>query len=102
MTGTDLAGWLAAGLTLATFSMQSMSRLRASAIAANVCFITYGLLSGLYPVIVLHALLLPCNALRLYQLTDGVACPRTEIRHDNNPRVEGHSPYRRVQEASRD
>jgi CRP/FNR family transcriptional regulator, cyclic AMP receptor protein len=95
MTGTDLAGWLAAGLTLTTFSMQSMLRLRASAIAANVCFITYGLLSGLYPVIVLHALLLPCNVLRLYQLSDG-SCTPTEIRHDNNPSDEERTLHRRT------
>jgi len=101
MTGTDLAGWLAAGLTLATFSMQSMLRLRASAIAANVCFITYGLLSGLYPVIVLHALLLPCNVLRLYQLSDGVS-PSAEIRHNGSSTAEGRTSYRRMHGASRD
>jgi CRP/FNR family transcriptional regulator, cyclic AMP receptor protein len=95
MTGTDLAGWLAAGLTLTTFSMQSMLRLRTSAIAANVCFITYGLLSGLYPVIVLHALLLPCNVLRLYQLSNG-SCAPTEIRHDSHRSDEGRTLHRRT------
>jgi CRP/FNR family cyclic AMP-dependent transcriptional regulator len=68
MDAGDLAGWLAASLTLISFSMRSMMALRIAAIAANVCFILYGTANGLYPVVVLHILLLPCNFLRLYEL----------------------------------
>lgn len=68
MTTGDSIGWLAAALTLLTFSMRSMVALRIAALSANVCFMTYGALSELYPVIALHALLFPCNLVRLCQL----------------------------------
>ncbi len=68
MTAGDLTGWAAAGLTLLTFSVRSMVALRTAGIAANICFVLYGIVNGLFPVVVLHALLLPCNLLRLYEL----------------------------------
>ena len=68
MTFANSLGWIAAGFTLVTFSMRSMIALRLGAISANVCFIFYGFMSDLYPVIVLHLLLFPCNLIRLYQL----------------------------------
>jgi hypothetical protein len=61
-------GWLAASLTLLTFSMRSMRALRVTAIAANLCFIGYAALMALTPILVLHLLLLPLNALRLLEL----------------------------------
>lgn len=68
--GLDAApvGWLAAGLTLLTFSMRSMHALRITAIAANICFIGYAVLMALTPILVLHLLLLPINAVRLLEL----------------------------------
>ncbi|HSW24010.1 MAG TPA: hypothetical protein VLJ62_14695 [Burkholderiaceae bacterium] len=63
----DLLGYAAAGLVLITFLAQSMTMLRALAIASNVLFIAYALVAGLPPVLVLHALLLPLNAWRLWQ-----------------------------------
>lgn len=65
---TESLGWLAAGLTLLTFSMRSMVALRIVALGANLCFIAYGATAGLIPVLALHLLLLPCNVLRLAQL----------------------------------
>lgn len=71
MTFQDIAGWVAAALTLLTFSMQSMLALRLVAISANFAFITYGMLAALAPVLFLHLLLLPCNLVRLAQLLAG-------------------------------
>lgn len=68
MTMEHVLGWLAAGLTLLTFSMRSMTALRTAAVAANLCFIVYGALGAIYPVLALHLLLLPCNLMRLRQL----------------------------------
>jgi hypothetical protein len=68
MTAEDLMGWIAAALTLLTFSMRSMMSLRIAAVAANVCFIVYGVTQELYPVIALHSLLIPCNLYRLLEL----------------------------------
>ena len=64
----ELTGWLAALFTLLAFSMHAMIPLRLAALCANFCFISYGMLNGLYPVVALHVLLVPCNAIRLYQL----------------------------------
>jgi hypothetical protein len=64
---SDLLGYAAAGLVLLTFLAQSMNTLRAVAIASNVMFIAYALVAGLPPVLLLHVLLLPLNAWRLWQ-----------------------------------
>jgi hypothetical protein len=68
MSAGELTGWLAAALTLLTFSMQSMLALRVAAVTANLAFIAYGAVVLLEPVLVLHLLLLPCNLFRLCQL----------------------------------
>lgn len=64
----ELFGYLGALLTLATFSMKTMLHLRMVGIVANLAFITYGLVGAVYPVLVLHLLLLPLNIGRLLQL----------------------------------
>lgn len=68
MTIIDVIGWLAAGLTLLTFSMKRMIGLRCIAISSNVAFISFGYLAGIMPVLVLHLCLLPCNIMRLRQI----------------------------------
>lgn len=67
MNPTDLLGYLAAALVLMTFSVRSIVALRAVAIASNVAFIGYAAAAGLTPVLVLHGVLLPLNAWRLWQ-----------------------------------
>lgn len=74
MAATDMMGWLAAGLTLLAFSLRSLFALRVAALAANVCFILYGILAALAPVLALHVLLLPCNTFRLWQLSSLRRC----------------------------
>jgi hypothetical protein len=64
----EIAGYVAAGLVLATFSMRTMIPLRFVGIASNVAFIVYGFVGGLYPVLFLHALLLPLNVYRLAEM----------------------------------
>ena len=64
MTAVDALGYLAASLVLATFCAKSMVNLRLLAIASNVAFITYALAVGLYPIVVLHTVMLPLNLLR--------------------------------------
>lgn len=68
MESTEMFGYLGAFLTLATFSMKTMLRLRVAGIIANLAFITYGALGSVYPVLLLHLTLLPMNAWRLRQL----------------------------------
>jgi hypothetical protein len=61
-------GYLAAALVFAAFYMRTMVPLRLVAIASNVAFLGYGLGFALWPVAVLHGLLLPLNLLRLAQI----------------------------------
>jgi len=63
-----LIGYLAAALTFTTFYMKQPKRLREVAMGSNVCFITYGAIAHVYPVMILHLLLLPLNLLRLMDL----------------------------------
>lgn len=63
----DALGWIAAALTVATFSCVKPVALRLCALAANVAFIAYGVSADLLPVLALHASLLPINAMRLLQ-----------------------------------
>jgi CRP/FNR family transcriptional regulator, cyclic AMP receptor protein len=63
-----VAGYLAAALVFLTFYMKTMIPLRMIAICSNCMFITYGYLDGLYPVFVLHLILLPLNGLRLREM----------------------------------
>ncbi len=68
MGWAEAAGYVASGLVFCTFYMKTMIPLRAVAMASNVAFLAYGLLGGLYPVVALHAALLPLNAARLLQM----------------------------------
>lgn len=61
-------GYLAALLTLGVFYMKTMIPLRIAGIMANFAFIAYGALGNVYPVLVLHAILLPLNVARLWQM----------------------------------
>src|SRR5208282_4323297 len=64
----EMAGYLAAGLVFLTFYMKTMIPLRVIGICSNCMFIIYGSLDGLYPVLVLHLILLPLNGLRLREM----------------------------------
>ena len=64
----EALGYLAAVLVLAAFWMKAMIPLRVVAIASNVACVAYGLLLGLLPLLILHAVLLPLNAYRLIQM----------------------------------
>jgi CRP-like cAMP-binding protein len=68
MSVTELAGYLAAVLVFLSFYMKTMVPLRVIGICSNCAFIAYGYLGGLYPVLVLHLILLPLNGLRLHQM----------------------------------
>lgn len=64
----EISGWLAAASTLLMFSMRSMLALRLAALGATISFIIYAALIDLMPVLSLHLLLVPCNAVRSGEL----------------------------------
>lgn len=61
-------GFVAAGLVIATLSMRTMVPLRIIGIASNVAFVSYGLLFGSLPTVVLHGILFPLNIYRLHEM----------------------------------
>jgi CRP/FNR family transcriptional regulator, cyclic AMP receptor protein len=68
LTWPQVVGYVASLLVFSTFYMKTMIPLRCTAVLSNVAFLTYGYFAGLYPVFVLHVVLLPLNLLRLYQM----------------------------------
>ena len=70
MSIADAIGWVAATLVLATFCARQMTSLRMIAIASNIAFIAYGVAAGLWPIMVLHAIMLPLNIRRLHEALD--------------------------------
>jgi hypothetical protein len=60
-------GYLASALVFTSFCMRTMIPLRIAAICSNLAFICYGTLGGIYPVLILHCLLLPMNLWRTSQ-----------------------------------
>ena len=67
MSLSDGIGFLAALFTLLTFVQTAVVPMRLAAIAANLSFISYGVLAGCLPVLVLHLILLPVNGFRLWE-----------------------------------
>jgi CRP/FNR family transcriptional regulator, cyclic AMP receptor protein len=63
----DAIGYAGGVVTLWGFSQRTMIPLRMGAIAGNVGFLAFGLLAPSYPTLVLHAVLLPMNTIRLFQ-----------------------------------
>ena len=61
----DLLGYAASCAVLVTFLMRTMVSLRLVAITSNVLFAAFGYVQHIYPVLLLHAVLLPINLWRL-------------------------------------
>ena len=68
ITWIDGVGYLASALVLLTFCMGTMLSLRALAICSNLAFIGYGIGAGIYPVLILHVILLPLNMILLVRM----------------------------------
>lgn len=80
----DALGLTAGLFVLFAFYARRPVRLRGLALVSNVLFVLYGVLADLFPIMVLHAVLMPLNLVRLSQeLRQGaprrprtVQCPR--------------------------
>ncbi|KTD74304.1 hypothetical protein [Legionella tucsonensis] len=70
----EIIGYVACCLVLATFYVKRILTLRLIAICSNVAFILYALGSTLYPIFVLHSLLLPLNLYRIFEIKRGTFC----------------------------
>ena len=64
----DVVGYLGGAVTLWGMCRKTIIPLRLGAVAGNVGFVFFGLLVPSYPTLVLHALLLPLNLFRTWQM----------------------------------
>ena len=64
----DMVGYVAAFLVFSTFYVKKILTLRLIAISSNVAFICYAFGAGLYPIFILHSLLLPLNLYRIFEI----------------------------------
>lgn len=67
-TLADMVGYLGGAITLWGMYRRTMIPLRVGAVAGNIGLLVFGFLTESYPTMVLHATLLPLNALRLAQM----------------------------------
>ena len=82
MSWVDVLGYAASASVLATFCMSTMIPLRVVALGSNLLFGTYGYVEHLYPVLILHAILLPVNLFRLVQFQKLIKDVRNAQRPD--------------------
>ncbi len=68
MSWIDYLGFSASAAVLASFCMTTIVRLRGFAVASNILFGLYGLFGHIYPVFLLHLVLLPINVFKLYRV----------------------------------
>ncbi|MEM6578053.1 MAG: hypothetical protein AAF678_06140 [Pseudomonadota bacterium] len=90
----DLIGLIAAAFVLLTFYATDLGSLRRFAIASNLLFIVYALSLQLWPICILHCLLLPLNLQRLSEVSGNESQPvdrhALEERHLRNLRLATH------------
>ena len=63
-----MVGYIASFLVFSTFYVKRILTLRLVAISSNIAFIFYAFASSLYPIFILHSLLLPLNLYRIFEL----------------------------------
>jgi len=100
MTWVTLAGYAASLMVFATFCMRTMVPLRLAAIGSNICFIIYGAAAGIYPVLVLHVVLLPLNGWRALQMLKLASKIEQAARGDQS--LDALKPYMRTQTRRKD
>jgi hypothetical protein len=64
----EAIGWFAALATLITYAMRTMLPLRMAALVSNLFFFVYAAIEGIYPTMVMNAVLLPINLYRIYDI----------------------------------
>lgn len=90
-TRGDVAGYLGGILIVLSFFKTTMIPLRAIGAMSNLCFVAYGYMDALYPIMMLHAVLFPLNVVRLYQMAKLVRRVRTAAQ--GNKTMDWLRPY---------
>ncbi|MFO7759069.1 MAG: cyclic nucleotide-binding domain-containing protein [Roseovarius sp.] len=95
----EAIGYSGALFTLLAYSMRNMRLLRIMGLCANVSFLGYGLLSEVWPMAVLHGVLLPVNSVRLLEI-ERAARRLRRVRGLENP-LEVLRPFLKPREVAR-
>jgi CRP-like cAMP-binding protein len=93
LTWGDLAGYLGGIFIVLSFFRTTMIPLRAMGAMSNLCFVAYGYLDTVYPMMMLHAALFPLNVVRLRQMVRLVRRVRTAAEGDKT--MDWLRPYMR-------
>lgn len=64
----EAIGYAGTGLTVLAYGMRTLIPLRIAGILSSLAFLTYGLLTQSYPLVLMEAILLPINLYRLLEL----------------------------------
>lgn len=64
----EILGYLACFLVFLAFYVKRIMTLRLIAISSNLAFIAYAISAHLLPIFILHALLLPLNIHRIFEI----------------------------------
>jgi CRP/FNR family cyclic AMP-dependent transcriptional regulator len=63
----EMVGYTGTGLTVVAYGMKQIVPLRIAAILSSVAFLSYGLLTQSYPLVLMEVLLMPINIYRLVE-----------------------------------
>jgi CRP/FNR family cyclic AMP-dependent transcriptional regulator len=90
-TWGDIAGYLGGIMIVLSFFKTTMIPLRAMGAVSNLCFVAYGYLDAVYPMMALHVALFPLNIVRLWQMVKLVRRVRTAA--EGNKTMDWLRPY---------
>lgn len=93
----DMIGYSGGALTVWGMFRKTMIPLRLGAIGGNVAFLFFGLLAPSYPTLITHAVLLPLNTIRMFQMMRLVREIRESSGQDNS--LEPLLPFMRREQA---
>jgi hypothetical protein len=79
---TVALGFFAGLLYIASHYMKTMVPLRLTEIASNALFVVYGAMYPSWPTLTLYGILIPLNALRLYEMLELIKKVREAAQHD--------------------
>ena len=83
VTYVDMVGYFGGMVTVWGLNQKTMIPLRVGAVCGNLIFMAFGFLAGSNPTLVVHTLLLPLNAYRMYQMIRLVQEMRLSTDQDN-------------------
>lgn len=96
MTLIEGIGYFNAALGVAMLAMQTMIPLRITGIAHNIVSIFFGYSYGVFPMLVQHAILLPINSLRLYEMINLIR--KIKVANKDDSSLDWIKPFTNKQE----